>query len=119
MALTHLKILVSHPAQSKKSTDLNFLIDSGAVYSVIPKPILENLGIKPDEERTFTLANGQRIVRKLGGARFEYSGHRGHASVIFGEKGDSILLGATSLEAMGMALDPLKRRLMPLPMVLG
>lgn len=39
--------------------------------------------------------------------------------VIFGEEDDSILLGALTLESLGLALDPLKRELRPLPMVLG
>jgi hypothetical protein len=43
----------------------------------------------------------------------------GGADVIFGEKGDSTLLGAMSLEALGLALDPLKRELRPLPMILA
>ena len=41
------------------------------------------------------------------------------APVIFGEKGDSTLLGAVTLEALGVILDPIKRELRPLPMVLG
>lgn len=98
---------------------MEFLIDSGAIYSVVPATILKELGIKPDEEREFILANGQKVSRRLGGARFEYNGHKGHATVIFGEKADSTLLGATALEAMGLALNPLQRELMPLPMVLG
>ena len=39
------------------------------------------------------------------------------APVIFGEK-DVFLLGATTLEALGMLLDPIRRELKPLPMVL-
>ncbi len=39
--------------------------------------------------------------------------------VIFGEEGDSQLLGAFTLEALGLALDPLKRELKPLPMILA
>lgn len=39
--------------------------------------------------------------------------------MIFGEEGDSILLGAFTLEALGLALDPLRRELNPLPMVLA
>lgn len=39
--------------------------------------------------------------------------------MIFGEKEDSTLLGSVSLEALGMALDPKKRELRPLPMVLA
>jgi hypothetical protein len=43
----------------------------------------------------------------------------GASPVIFGEKGDSTLLGMVSLEALGYILDPLRRELRPLPMVLG
>ena len=39
--------------------------------------------------------------------------------MIFGEEGDSTLLGALTLESLGLALDPLKRELTPLPMILG
>jgi len=39
--------------------------------------------------------------------------------VIFGEAEDSVLLGSVSLESLGLLLDPLKRVLRPLPMVLG
>jgi hypothetical protein len=39
--------------------------------------------------------------------------------VIFGEKDDAALLGTVSLESLGLVLDPMKRVLRPLPMVLG
>jgi len=119
MALTHLKVTVSNPANPKKLAAVEFLVDSGAVYSVVGGKILKRLGIKPEEKREFTLANGEVVERALGIARFRYGEHVGGAPVVFGETGDSSLLGATTLEAMGMALNPLKRELMPLPMVLG
>ena len=40
------------------------------------------------------------------------------AHVILCEEGNSTLLGATTLEALGVALDPVKRELRSLPMVL-
>jgi len=40
------------------------------------------------------------------------------ADVIFGEKGDATLLGAFALESLGLALDPLKRELREMPMIL-
>ena len=43
----------------------------------------------------------------------------GVADVIFGEEGDSALLGAFTLEALGLSLDPLRRELRPLPMILA
>jgi clan AA aspartic protease len=119
VALTHLDITVSNPADSKKQATIKFLIDSGAIYSVVPSSTLKKVGIKPEEKRKFTLANGQDITRSLGIARFKYNGHTGGAPVIFGQSKDTPLLGATTLESLGMALNPLTRQLMPLPMVLG
>jgi len=94
------------------------LVDSGAVYSVVPTPILEKLGIRPLAEQEFRLANGAKIVRKKGIALFRYGERVGGADVVFGEEGDSTLLGAFTLEALGLVLDPLKRELRPLPMLL-
>jgi hypothetical protein len=39
--------------------------------------------------------------------------------VIFGEAGDSVLLGALTLESLGFVLDPIRRTLEPLPMILA
>jgi hypothetical protein len=50
---------------------------------------------------------------------FKMNGQQGASPVIFGEKGDSMLLGTVSLEALGFILDPIRRELRPLPMVLG
>lgn len=119
MGLTVLEIEVGNPANPEVTEKIEFLIDSGAIYSVVPTPILEKLGIKPLTEQEFPLADGTKIVRKKGGALFKYGERIGVADVIFGEEGDSVLLGAFSLEALGYALDPLRRELKPLPMILG
>jgi predicted aspartyl protease len=119
MGLTFLQVDVANPAEPAVAETVDFLIDSGAVYSVVPGPILEKLGIKPHSEQEFRLADGSKIVRKKGGALFRYGDRIGVADVIFGEESDSRLLGAFTLEALGLALDPLSRELKPLPMILG
>lgn len=119
MGITFLPITVSHPGGKKHAVKLDFMVDSGAVYSVVPSQVLQKLGIREDEEREFILANGQKMKRSIGIARFSYQGRIGGATVVFGKKGDSTLLGATTLEAMGFVLNPIKRDLLPLPMVLG
>jgi len=118
MGLMVLEIEVGNPSNPEVTEKLEFLIDSGAIYSVVPTPILEKLGIKPLSEQEFRLANGTKIVRKKGIALFKYGDRIGGADVIFGEEGDSVLLGAFTLEALGLVLDPLRRELKPLPMVL-
>jgi len=86
---------------------------------VVPSNILEKLGIKPLSEQEFRLADGTQIGRKKGIALFKYKDKIGGADVIFGEEGDSILLGAFTLEALGLVLDLLKRELRPLPLILA
>lgn len=119
MGLTVLEIEVGNPASPDVTEKLEFLIDSGAIYSVVPTKMLEKLDIKPLTEQAFRLADGSKIVRKKGIALFKYGDRIGGADVIFGEEGDSILLGAFTLESLGLTLDPLRRELKALPMILA
>jgi hypothetical protein len=54
------------------------------------------------------LADGKTIRKPVGNAFFEYQGKIGAAPVVFGEK-DVYLLGAVTLESLGLILDPMKR----------
>lgn len=117
MGIVYLKLKIINPAHPRKKRECEFLIDSGAVYSVVPAHILKKLGIKPTSTQEFILANGEVIKRPLGNAFFEYQGKIRAAPVVFGDKG-IYLLGATTLEALGMMLDPIRRELKPLPMIL-
>ncbi len=119
MGLPFLEIEVGNVARPDVTEKLEFLIDSGAIYSVVPTPVLDRLGIQPIATQEFRLADGSKISRKKGVALFKYGERIGGADVIFGEDGDSILLGAFTLEALGLALDTLKRSLKPLPMILA
>ena len=119
MGLTVLGLEVGNPANPEVTKTDEFLIDSGAVYSVVPAPVLESLNIKPLAEETFRLADGSKVVRNKGIALFKHGDRVGGADVIFGEEDDATLLGALTLESLGLVLDPLKRELKPLPMILG
>lgn len=119
MGLTSLSATIINPANSRLRQEVDFMVDSGAVYSVVDKRILKKVGIKPFGKKKFFLANGQSVERKIGGSVFEYAQEKGYAPVIFGEKNDTNLFGAVTLEALGLVLDPLQRKLLKLPLVLG
>ena len=119
MGLTTLIIEIANPAKPGKWESIELLVDSGAIYSVIPASTLRRLGIRSDGREEFVLADGSRITRRKGIAKFRYNERFGGGDVIFGEPGDSTLLGALTLEALGLTLDPLRRELKPLPMILG
>jgi predicted aspartyl protease len=117
MAVTFVRLKVINPAQSKKSKVREFLVDSGAFYTVMPEEDLKALAIKPTSHEDFMLADGTTVRKAVGNALFELHGKVRAAPVIFGGKG-IYLLGSTTLEALGLILDPLNRVLKPAPMVL-
>ena len=119
MGLTFIEIEIGNIANPDKLETIEFLIDSGASISVAPETILKKLKIKPIREEKFILANGEIIRRMVGGAVFKYKNKTICSDVIFGEKDDHSLLGIITLEALGFALDPLKRELRPIPSLLA
>jgi clan AA aspartic protease len=119
MGLTSIDLDIANPAKPKQKVRIDFLIDTGAYYSVIPTSVLRKLGIKPHSKRTFTLADGSKITRQIGDVQFRFDGRQGASPAIFGQRDDSTLLGSISLEALGLMIDPLKRELRPLPRVLA
>lgn len=111
MGMTTVTLKVKNPQDPSKVVEDAFLVDSGATYTVVPEDTLKKIGIKPAGEEQFSLADGRIIKRKVGSALYEYQGIERAAPVLFGEKDDSLLLGTFTLEALGLTLDPLKRKL--------
>jgi hypothetical protein len=118
VGVTTLTVEVANPATPDVTESLDFIVDSGAVLSVVPTEVLRRLGIRPLRQQTFRLATNARIVRWKGGALFKFREYVGVAEVIFGEEGDATLLGAHTLEAFGLGLDPIKRELHPMTLTL-
>ena len=109
--MTEVRLKVKNPMTPSKVFEGKFLVDSGASYTVVPENILKKIGIKPEGKEDFFLADGRSISRKVGNALYEYEGIQRAAPVLFGEKDDSLLLGTFTLEALGLTLDPFKRKL--------
>jgi predicted aspartyl protease len=101
MGLTHIRLRLANPARPRRTVSLKFLVDSGALYSVVPATVLQRLAIRPHSSRTFLLADGTQITRRIGNATFQIEDQCAASPVIFGERGDSTLLGSVSLESLG------------------
>ena len=119
MGLTVLSMEVGNPADPAAREAVDFLVDSGIVYSFVPRDVLTRLGIVPHARQRFRLADGSTIERERGDALYFYKGQRGAAPVIFAESADATLLGAVTLESLGFVLDAVRRDLVPLPMVVA
>ena len=119
MGITNAILRVKEHRKSEKVAEVNFLIDSGAVYSLVPGKILDELDIEPYKEMTFSLADGTTLKRRVCSAYFEFEGEGGPAPVVYGEEGDEPLLGATTLESLGLVLNPFTRSLHPMRMLMA
>jgi len=119
MGLTFVDLEIANPADPKRRVPVRLLVDSGASFSVVQASLLRRLGVRPHSKRSFILANGEKIERQLGDLVYHYQGQQGASPVIFGKRGDSDLLGTVTLESLGLILDPIRRELKPLPMMLA
>lgn len=119
MGITNAILKVKEHRKSEKTAEVNFLVDSGAVYSLVPGKILDQLEIEPYKEMSFSLADGTTLKRKVCSAYFEFEGDGGPAPVVYGEEGDEPLLGATTLESLGLVLNPFTRTLHPMRMLMA
>ena len=63
-------------------------------------------GLKPKRRMSFTLADGTEIERDVSECYIELPQGDGHTPVVLGEKGDDALLGAVTLEILGLVLNP-------------
>ena len=118
MGFTTVEVSLHNPEKPAECRAVNLLADSGAMYSIIPRQILDDLRIKPRWRRKFSLANGQKIERDGSGALYRIGEYEGHAPVIFGEEGDQSILGVTTLEALGLQVDPVTQQLKPTELLL-
>ncbi len=79
----------------------------------MPAAFLRQLGVQSRGRRQFTLADGRRIELDVGQAWTRLNGDEGITVVVFGPEGASNVLGAVTLEELGLAVDPLNQRLVP------
>jgi len=117
MGLTNIKATVRSNSRKVK---LAFLVDSGALYTLLPHKIWQALHLKRKRTETFTLAHGTPVERGLSECYISIPKlGEGHTPVILGEPGDEALLGAITLEELGLVLNPFNRTLQPMRMMLA
>lgn len=114
MGETIVKIKVS-PLTNQRVKEVEVLADTGATYTVIPRTILESLEVKPVDRIKVRLADGRTIERSIGNVIMEIEGKTRATPIIFGEKEDAPILGLVTLEACGLTVDTVNKKLVPLP----
>jgi clan AA aspartic protease len=97
---------------------VEFLVDSGAKYTLLPFDVWTEIGLRPDAQQRFSLVDGTSIERKLSESLIILPYGKRHSTVILGEPGDQALLGVVTLEEFGLMLNPYKGEIQPMRMLL-
>lgn len=117
MGVIHLDVAVRNPADRTRSWEGSFLVDTGAIDSLVPRPQLEAIGIEPVSQRVYELADGTEVTMDIAVAQLELMGEITAGLIIFGDADAEPLLGVTALESVGIEVDPQRQRLKKLPAV--
>ena len=92
---------------------LDLLVDTGATWSLIPPEAARSLGVEPSGTRPVRTADGRRLDLPLAEVRFTIDGRSLTTPCLIGAPGVPALLGAVTMEAIGLAPDPVQKILVP------
>ena len=93
--------------------EIEALVDTGATYTVLSEETLAKLGIVPEGERRFALADERVVEYSIGYARIRLEEGQTISLVVFGPPDTSPLIGATTLENLSLGVDPVNQKLVP------
>ncbi len=107
------KLAVWNPASPSRVEELELLVDTGASYSWFMRERLEALGIRPTGRMQFRTIDSRVLERDVAPVFVRSDSHIGGDTVVVAESGDAEVLGAHTLESLGLAADPVQKRLIP------
>lgn len=99
--------------QGERYESIEAVVDTGSTYTWIPQEILGRLGVTRESRMEFQTADGHVVERDIAETSVRLDGRHRTTIVVFAGEDDSALLGAYTLEGLGLAVDPLGQRLVP------
>lgn len=115
MGVTHVTAVIRNPAKPDRIWEGLFLVDMGAIDSLVPISHLEAIGLKPKGQRVYGLADGSEVKMDITTGDIEFMGEIVGSTLVFGEADAEPLLGVTALESVGIEIDPRNQKLTRLP----
>jgi predicted aspartyl protease len=110
MGLTHVAVRI-RKFGSEESYTTTFLVDTGAMDSMVPASALRKLGIQPLGSDAYGLGSGELVEYPYGVAEMSFLGEVIGTRIVFGPERCEPLLGAVALQSAGFIVDPVGERL--------
>ena len=118
MGFVKVRVKIGNPEKPSVFKEVELIADTGAIYTVVSKKVLEELGIRKRGKRKFKLTDGKIVEREVGIVEIEVKKTVAYTTVVFGEEDDTQVLGVTALEELGMQVDPVTGELKPMELLL-
>jgi len=106
-----MKIKASNLTKPELKTELELLVDTGAILTWMPSETVDALDVKPRGVRQFKTIEGKQIKRETGVVVVEYDGIEAVSEVVFAGEEDGSVMGVTTLESLGFRANPIAAKL--------
>lgn len=116
MGVFSIHMRVANPQDETRSRELELVVDTGATLTKLPGDLLQELRIAPQFSVPAVTSENRMLTRAVGQAWVSIDGRAGIVPVAFGDRGEPVLLGATTLEILGFTVVPIEQKLVPRPL---
>jgi predicted aspartyl protease len=118
MGHVRIRVEIVNPTQRSRSVVVeSALVDTGATRTTIPRAIADELGLEILGSMDVDTAAGPvRIDQSYAMVRLD--GRQSVSDIWVSDAYEGVLIGVVTLEALGLAVDPVHERLIPAPQLL-
>jgi predicted aspartyl protease len=107
------KLRVWHPGAPEKAEEIEAMVDTGAAFSWIHRERLERLGAQVLRRIGFRAIDGSIIERDAAAVWVASNGFTAPDIVVMAERNDMEVIGVHTIEGLGLAADPVQKKLIP------
>jgi len=118
MGYVRVRGVIANALNRNLKEELDFIVDTGAIYTVIPRSVAEKLQLKEVDKRRFKTATGEVVEYPVSEAYVTIEGKGVTSLVALATEKTPILLGVTTLELLGLQVDPVTGKLTPLELMI-
>jgi len=111
------KLRIWNPEHPEKAEEVEAFVDTGAAFSWISRARLQRLGVHPSRQMPFRTIEGRVLDRDLATVYVALDGYSVPDVVVMAEPGEMEVMGAHSIEGLGLAADPIQKKLVPTVML--
>lgn len=115
MFVVRASAVIRNPADLDQAWEGELLAGTGAMDSLVPRRHLEAIGLKPKGHRIYETADGREVPLDFTTAEVEIMGEIVGTTIVFGEADTEPVLGSTTLDSAGIAIDPISQTLFKKP----